>query len=979
MEKLNQCFYHMKTTCLLLVWWVSITALYSQQVDTLDAYLNLERGDHYYREVRNFDSAFHYYGVAYKLFNESQFDQRAVHCLIRQGLCSYRQRNFELALKLFKRGLWSLQQLYPEDDLSLANPYSRLGSTYSAQGNYYQAQEYFKKTLELRQQFQEPGHIEIGVAQYNLGTAYMYYGEYQNGMQAYQDALEIYLNHYGESHRRLSSLYVNMGILYDKRGEPEKALEYYERSNKIDRELYGDQYYLLAYNYYNMAIAYVNLNQHDKALPYYKQTIELSDKNNLYQLLASAHYGLGNLAKHENDLDRSEPLYLKALDLFKEHFGPDHPGMNHSLRALADLWEKRGGYERSMEYLQQCLALLQKNYGERHPFIAKTLEQEAKLWSLQKNFTRALSTLDGAFNALMKRESTEMGTVGEFADQTMYLGLLRTRASILQEKYQHEGNLEELTMALQSFQQATDVLDQVRRGYMMDESKLFLQDEAFTTFEQGISCALSLFNETQDQDYLLVAHSFIEKSKATMLAEALQGNKLVKVQGVPDSLLQTEMDLKYQINYLESSIASAAESKRDSLEAHLFELRRSYDGLSQALAQNYPRYYDLKYEVEVVTPPQIQKELDENTAVLNYFIGDQHWYVFTTTKHRFTLHTVDLSTMPESVLEKFRTLLLDESTQGFTQSSIPLDLYQQLVEAPLSAHDSVDNLIVVPHGQLNHLPFDALLTSKGKPNQPLPYLVYRYAVSYTPSMTLKSSTKEIQEFKERYFGYAPDYEGEDLPRLRGSIDEVSHAKELFNGKQFVHQQATESSFKSNSDASKILHLAMHALVDDRDPMNSRLVFTSDSTGQDDGKLYAHEIYNLKLPSELAVLSACNTGFGEIARGEGIMNLSRAFQYAGSPNIVMSLWKAKDQPSAAIMRSFFLNIKNGLPKDKALQQAKIDYLKQADPFQSLPSQWATFVFVGDTTPMNFKSNLWSWIALGSLFIVLLVYFVRRSRR
>ena len=110
-----------------------------------------------------------------------------------------------------------------------------------------------------------------------------------------------------------------------------------------------------------------------------------------------------------------------------------------------------------------------------------------------------------------------------------------------------------------------------------------------------------------------------------------------------------------------------------------------------------------------------------------------------------------------------------------------------------------------------------------------------------------------------------------------------------------------------------------------------------------------------------------------------MNLSRAFQYAGSPNIVMSLWQAKDQPTATIMESFFQNIKAGLNKDKALQQAKISYLKQADPFQSHPSQWATFVFVGDTAAMRFKSNFWRWIALGSVFLLLLGYYLRRRKR
>ena len=230
------------------------------------------------------------------------------------------------------------------------------------------------------------------------------------------------------------------------------------------------------------------------------------------------------------------------------------------------------------------------------------------------------------------------------------------------------------------------------------------------------------------------------------------------------------------------------------------------------------------------------------------------------------MHKIDSAILKNTSLEQFRALLLDQTQQNFRESTLPLKYYQQLVAIPLIDHQNIKNLVVVPHGQLNHIPFDAFLTTEPKPNQPLPYLVYDYAVSYTPSMTLRRQAKNTQDYNEFYYGFAPDYQGDNLPQLQGSVNEVSFAKNLFNGKLFVDKQATEGVFKSNIEASKILHLAMHALVDDQDPMNSRLVFTADSSETDDGRLFAHEIYNLNLPSELAVLSACNTGFGENCPG-----------------------------------------------------------------------------------------------------------------
>ena len=208
-------------------------------------------------------------------------------------------------------------------------------------------------------------------------------------------------------------------------------------------------------------------------------------------------------------------------------------------------------------------------------------------------------------------------------------------------------------------------------------------------------------------------------------------------------------------------------------------------------------------------------------------------------------------------------------------------------------------------------------------------------------------------YDQLYVGFAPSYDStinqlamrESIAPLKGARTEVERAGDMFKGTQYLGQQATEHEFKHESSSSSILHLAMHALVDDEDPMRSRLLFTLDTDTLEDGSLNAYEIYQLQLDAELAVLSACNTGTGKIKKGEGVMSLSRAFMYAGCPNIVMSLWQVPDQPSSQIMHTFFENLKKGLPKDESLREAKIKFLSTADPFQSHPANWAAFVLTG----------------------------------
>jgi len=153
-----------------------------------------------------------------------------------------------------------------------------------------------------------------------------------------------------------------------------------------------------------------------------------------------------------------------------------------------------------------------------------------------------------------------------------------------------------------------------------------------------------------------------------------------------------------------------------------------------------------------------------------------------------------------------------------------------------------------------------------------------------------------------------------------------------------------------------------------------LAFTP-NTKEDDYKLYASDLYDMKLNTDLAVLSACDTGVGELQKGEGIMSLSRAFTYAGCPSLVMSLWSIPEKSSSELLRTFFEKLKKNVPKNIALQKAKLDYLETANHNVSHPNNWAGLVLTGNTEALNFKndSNVFRWILalllmLGSIFLV-----------
>ena len=186
--------------------------------------------------------------------------------------------------------------------------------------------------------------------------------------------------------------------------------------------------------------------------------------------------------------------------------------------------------------------------------------------------------------------------------------------------------------------------------------------------------------------------------------------------------------------------------------------------------------------------------------------------------------------------------------------------------------------------------------------------------------------------------------------------------------------ANEAVFKSNAIDYGILHLATHAIIDGENPLNSYLIFTSTGDSTEDNNLYAWELYNMRLNAQMAVLSACNTGFGKLQRGEGVMSLGRAFAYAGVPSIVMSLWPAEDESTADLMGYFYEALAEGQSKDEALRNAKLRFLKEMPPSKHHPFYWAGFVVQGDAGPL--KSNeipLWIWglcvVLIGCFYAIL----------
>jgi CHAT domain-containing protein len=284
----------------------------------------------------------------------------------------------------------------------------------------------------------------------------------------------------------------------------------------------------------------------------------------------------------------------------------------------------------------------------------------------------------------------------------------------------------------------------------------------------------------------------------------------------------------------------------------------------------------------------------------------------------------------------------------------------------------IKRLIIIPDDELNYLPFEALQSSDKS------YLIEKFTVQYQYSTALLG--KNAGQFQPAdIVAFAPfashaynDPDGKTISRLPASVEEIN----TLQGKIFIDSQATKNNFLQSANQHNIIHLATHANVNNTDPSQSFITFNPASS---DYKLYAQEIYNLKLDSaQLVILSACETGTGALVKGEGLMSLSRAFAYAGCPNIITSLWKAEDKTTSFLTQRLHFYLGEKFSKGKALQQAKLDLLRngEIDPRFKTPAYWAHLILIGNYEP-DHKRNNWQWVALGIIIMLLGYEFAKKK--
>jgi len=580
------------------------------------------------------------------------------------------------------------------------------------------------------------------------------------------------------------------------------------------------------------------------------------------------------------------------------------------------------------------------------------------------------------------KKDNQLPTIEEL-NHAISLGMaaqvLAQRGNFVSGMHKETKNLE---FALDHYRLLDKFVARLRRLYTGESARLLWSDRALDFYEKAIAVCLLLNEKTGKEEYKNEAFELSERSKSLLLLEAFKKTKAKKIANVPaeevakEESLEEEMDeAQSELDMLKRSLHRPTDYKEQlrKSEKLLLQKKRAYEDFLVGLRKQYPQYYKLKYDLQVVDVKGVQSRLAVGQMMIEYFIGKEELYIFKLTQNTYDIIKVPLTYNLGETIKQFRDgiygyyinntkrdkSLYLEYTKQYT--NLGHKLYQTLLD-PVLKGAKANRLMIILAGDLGFLPFEALLTEAfdGDNYKKMPYVLNDYAVGYCYSATLLYEM-QIKEHKpdKIFLGFSPEFQKDVTLEGKYSFSPLEHSqkevKEVFDlvgmmGEVFDGGKATKANFQENCEDYCIVHIATHGVMNLENSENSFLAFSEVPDSNDNELLYVRDLYNMHLTASLVVLSACETGVGELYASEGIASLARGFSYAGAKSLITSLWSVNDYATAEIMKKLYENLKQGQTKDLALRKAKYDFIQSANDFAAHPFLWSAFIHIGDEAPL-----------------------------
>jgi len=918
------------------------------------------------------------------------------------------QGDFEKAIKRSKKLIVYWEEKAGTSAPNYAGSLINVGALYRKIGAFEEAQRSYLKALSVfkKQQLLEHPFYAIGLR--NLGNLNSQIGDFRAAEVYYQQALEIEAKIHGKQTTAYASVLMSFGLLHGKQKEYKKADIYYTQALQLTEAAENPNPYLYQDLLNNVGLLYKNIKKFDKA----QQRLEkaLAHSKRLYGSKHPKVAGIwNNLALLYTDMEayeKAKDSYLKSQTIYKQVLGEQHPRYISTFTNLGNLYRHRNDWIKATQHFEKAIALFENAGLHKNTFYFNTLvlacatyaerqKEKEVLKMVQKHIANNTTYQQGdQINENWKKELSEATYFSKISmlDILDGLYLYLTQKKLISQQGLVADLAIKLTLEIKNdFSEEGDQLNILKQNAIWVRRRLETLDsnkEANKAFE------------------------IAEQNKSILLLDAIKELQTRNKGILPHALVQKEKQLKKDYSTTKAALEQAhSTAKKDSLQARLTQLSIKLGQQDENIQKNYPEYAKFEQKTALIEATSIQNQLAKQSALIEYVVDDSllHVIYIDQQKTHWIKLPLNASTLSQKIkdyhdiLSNYSEVVKNKNRAYQKYNSLAYWFYEHLI-APLPINEStITQLIIIPDGELGHLPFGTFLMERGNQStvdfNQLHYLIKDYSISYNYSATLwhQNSAKKQHPHNGKMLAmaatYAPSMDvslvrspahsqlRKVLQPIPGALEETQSLSNIFDGFFAVDSLATERLFKEKAKDFGIIHLAMHGILDKHAPALSTLAFTENLDSLEDNFLYAHEISNMELQAELVVLSACETGYGKFEQGNGIASLARSFMYAGTPALIVSLWQVNDAATANIMQELYNNIKNGMRKDVALQKAKLTYIQKAKGVAAHPAYWSPFIQIGKTQAIHIKEKggYWPWLIGGGLVVLFLMGGFALSRR
>lgn len=796
---------------------------------------------------------------------------------------------------------------------NIGSIYSSIGDYYGRIGRYSSFKKYQELQLNLLEKHLKRNDINLAWPLTGIGNYHYHFGYYHESLDYYTRALFLLEANQDTLNYRYAYIHDDIAEIYDHLEDFDKALYHINKSVKV----YSVQPHLI--------------------LDYYKSIA----------LKGSIHAALGDTSKaYENA--------AIATKVFETH--PDRTTFIHDiLLNVVNTYESLGEFDKALTHAHHMLRLGKIIFPNRSFEVAQDYHSIANLYKQLGNYNNALNYIDSARTANLNE------------DVEVILPIIQTSIESLEIEILNKVENQDEEYLVSKIQGGSQYINSVKIQ-IENEINPTYQPVAFYT--NSVDLCYSLYQKSGNEKYIKLAFQLSEKSRSFDLKNFIKKSEALEVAKINGVLMDKKKGILDEVNNVKYNLAlentNENPAKKLSLKNQYDSLTREYQIIIKEIANKSPEYFAYKYDTSAIDLEKLERLLSESkTQMVSYFVSKESLYRFEISDRGWNMTRKLWDDNSENEIMNFRSSISSPQLMNNFQQ-LSNQLYEYLLDTLVSP-----NLVIIPDHVLNYIPFELLS------NQNEDYLLEQSLVRYAYSAETFLKKKSQYDGEKHLLAMAPEFTGgtPTFDVVRSSIsplpfasEEAQNVSKIMQGDYVLGIEATETIFRNRSNQYSTLHLSTHAIVDDSDPSQSRLIFSLEGDSINDGYLHAFEIYNLDLNAQLVTLSACNTGFGKIKKGEGVMSLSRAFAYAGVPATIVSLWPASDRSTSELMKYFYQNLNEGQSKDIALNNARKSYLAVAEGKARHPFYWGGFVLIGDNSPIERDSNSRAYFILFAILII-----------